>query len=297
MIAKRTISLYGVVLCLFSLMAHGAEPHWLHEGDALLTRSVYEQRLPAADWVLPMGPIERIDGLWQPEQSRALQGQLRRRTLEFSAEKSELQVFKAYVDAMKAQGAQQIYSCQGRDCGQSNNWANRFFKVFQLFGREDSQRLSSFHWLQDGQEHFVLLYLVRRGNQRIYLQQEWLSREAAGQALLLPSENELWKQWQAQGFLRLSQATGQLDENGAVVKPWLDVIASLIKAQQPLALTVVSHDYSAQSAQHSQRMLQSFVSAMEARGLSEADIRTHDMGRLAPLATLPEASRIDILLR
>ncbi|GAA6153200.1 DUF4892 domain-containing protein [Pseudoteredinibacter isoporae] len=269
------------------------------ESDVKAKRVIYEQQQTREDWVLPLGPIERVDGLWQPEQSREFAGDLQRRTLEFDPEQSESAVYAAYRESLVAQGAQTLFSCQGRDCGRSNNWANRFFGIYQLYGREDSQRLSSFRWRSGGKEHFALLYLVRRGNQRIYLQQEWLSRAASDQsAPVLASAEELWKQWRASGVLRLSQSAGQLDENGQLTAEWTRLITEVLHAHPTQQLDAVAHHYdSTQAEAMAGSMLNHVKTALVQAGIAGQRVQTHNLADLAPLKSRPESARLDLLLR
>ncbi len=272
---------------------------WVDVSDVKAKRVIYEQQQESSDWVLPMGPIERVDGLWQPEQSRQFEGDLLRRTLEFDPELSETAVFSAYRDVILKQGAQTLFSCQGRDCGRSNNWANRFFGIYQLYGREDSQRLASFSWRAGGREHFALLYMVRRGNQRIYLQQEWLSRAASEQAApVLASSDQLWKQWRATGVLRLSQSGGQLDDDGRIKPEWLSLVAEVLNAHPEEELEVSAHYYDAQrSRDRAENMLSSVQQGLAKKGIGEQRLQVHNLANLAPLESRPEGARLDLLLR
>ncbi|MBB6523373.1 DUF4892 domain-containing protein [Pseudoteredinibacter isoporae] len=299
------ISSKGCVIAFFLALSgflSAAKLHaeaWVDVPGVKAKRVIYEQQQESSDWVLPLGPIERVDGLWQPEQSRQFSGDLLRRTLEFDTEQSEAVVFRAYRDAILKQGVQTLFSCQGRDCGRSNNWANRFFGIYQLYGREDSQRLSSFSWRSEGREHFALLYLVRRGNQRIYLQQEWLSRVASEQsASVLVSEDQLWKQWRASGVLRLSQAAGQLDNDGLIKPEWLELIGKVLQAHPGQQLDVVAHHYGAgQARDQAESMLARLQQGLAAQGVAERRLQTHNLADLAPLQSRPESARLDLLLR
>ncbi|WP_299977992.1 DUF4892 domain-containing protein [uncultured Pseudoteredinibacter sp.] len=279
---------------------------WIDPENSKVSRVVYDSKAEAQQWLLPQGPIERIDGLWQPEQSRQLEGKLRRRTLEFGAENSEAGLFKEYEQLLKKQGAQLLFSCLGRDCGQSNNWANRFFNIYQLYGREDSQRLSSYFWQSGGQDHFALLYLVRRGNQRIYLQQELLSltSDLAGTAVL-PSKEQVWKQWQSTGLLRLSQSTGQLDQQGTLLPAWLKLISELMREHPKARLDVVGHSYALPGSRpgagpaakaEAEAMLETLKAGLLSEGVSQGRITLHNLENLAPLNSRLEGARLDLLL-
>ncbi|MDH3644876.1 MAG: DUF4892 domain-containing protein, partial [Gammaproteobacteria bacterium] len=61
-------------------------------------------------------------------------------------------------------GSESLFSCDGRDCGRSNHWANYIFKQAILFGPDKNQ----FYIAVDHGGHLVSVYIVERGNKRVY---------------------------------------------------------------------------------------------------------------------------------
>ena len=61
-------------------------------------------------------------------------------------------------------GAETLFSCQGRDCGRSNHWANYIFKQAILFGPDQNQFYAAVNY----QQHLLGVYVVERGNKRVY---------------------------------------------------------------------------------------------------------------------------------
>jgi hypothetical protein len=57
-----------------------------------------------------------------------------------------------------------LFSCQGRDCGRSNHWANYIFKQAILFGPDNNQ----FYMAVNHGGQLVGVYVVERGNKRVY---------------------------------------------------------------------------------------------------------------------------------
>lgn len=57
-----------------------------------------------------------------------------------------------------------IYRCGGRDCGRSNEWANDIFGEAILYGPDGNQQYLAWEW----QGRFVSVYIIERGNKRIY---------------------------------------------------------------------------------------------------------------------------------
>jgi len=291
-----------LLLSLLAGMVHAQGENLLEtkQLDMQPKRVLYDKRQPDGRYQLALGAIERIDGLWQPESSRILQGQLRRRTLEFAAGQSLSGLFEHYQSLAGQAGAQKLFSCTGRDCGRSNNWANGFFHIPQLYGQEDSQRLSSFWLQQGGQQQYLSLYIVRRGNQRIYLQQDLV--QFSGQAIdtRVPSAQELQEILNAKGLLRLNQSNGALGQEAGelqLLTPWLEALAQLVE-REPKPIKAVVHVVlqDRQASLAAANALQARLSStLSARGISADDISFEALGNIAPLATRPEQARIDLM--
>lgn len=61
-------------------------------------------------------------------------------------------------------GSDLLFSCLGRDCGRSNDWANQIFQQALLYGLDRTQQYAAWEW----QGRLVSLYAVERGNGRVY---------------------------------------------------------------------------------------------------------------------------------
>jgi len=61
-------------------------------------------------------------------------------------------------------GGESLFSCEGRDCGRSNHWANYIFKQAILFGPDKNQ----FYIAVNHDDHLVGVYIIERGNKRVY---------------------------------------------------------------------------------------------------------------------------------
>ncbi len=67
-------------------------------------------------------------------------------------------------------GADSLFSCEGRDCGRSNGWANLVFRQAVLYGPDGNQ----FYIAADRDGQLVSVYVIERGNRRIYAHVEVL---------------------------------------------------------------------------------------------------------------------------
>ncbi len=66
-----------------------------------------------------------------------------------------------------------LFSCRGRDCGRSNLWANEIFKRATLYGPDANQ----FYFAGEKAGALVALYVIERGNKRVYAHIEVLRPE------------------------------------------------------------------------------------------------------------------------
>lgn len=269
--------------------------------DDQVKRVLFDKRNNDTRYQLALGAIERIDGRWQPESSRSFQGDLRQRTLEFDADKSVDSLFKRYQLLLEQQGAQLLFECRGRDCGRSNNWANGFFRVPQLYGREDSQRLLSL-WLPGKQgQSYITLYMVRRGNDRIYLQQDQLRVSSAEVMAPVPSQQQLEAQLGSHRLIRFSQDNGALTLADGVwqLRPaWLQAAVELLSNRDD-SFTLTAHAYSVgspSSKQAADQMLDLLAAALVKQGVGRDRFTVLALGSLAPLLNRQEGARLELLL-
>ena len=72
-------------------------------------------------------------------------------------------------------GREAMFSCEGRDCGRSNGWANQVFGQAMLYGPDGNQ----FYVAADRDGRLVSAYVIERGNRRIYAHIEVLQPEGA----------------------------------------------------------------------------------------------------------------------
>lgn len=113
---------------------------------------------------LALAPYKKRQNRWQPELERRLKGYLYSETHELSSGFDEQEVFDFYKSQIP-DTAQVLFSCERRDCGESNNWANDHFRVKQLYGLDQFQFYAVY---QLDEKQYITLYVVRRGNRRVY---------------------------------------------------------------------------------------------------------------------------------
>ena len=126
--------------------------------------------------------------------------------------------FTATREALQAKGAQLLFWCQARDCGESSLWANEVFGNAKLVGADGQQEYLLLRLAAPQENSLVALYGITRGNRRAYLHVEQID---AGAPLgeLLPTSATL---------LRELKSTGELDFPTLGTDPdatWLTLIS------------------------------------------------------------------------
>jgi len=125
-------------------------------------------RIAEARFNLAIGGMEKQNGVWQPEKTLKVAIEGERQTHEIGYSASVHEAFEFYSNEYKSFVVQQLFSCEGLDCGSSAQWANGYFGVRELYGPDKEQRLAV--WLLDtkGQQEIVTLYVIQRGNKKVY---------------------------------------------------------------------------------------------------------------------------------
>lgn len=73
-----------------------------------------------------------------------------------------------------------VFSCQGLDCGRSTVWANDVFGVKELVAPDPAQ----FYLAAAGGDTLVAIYIVRRGNRRVYAHVDFARGDGIGARVL-----------------------------------------------------------------------------------------------------------------
>ncbi|WOJ94012.1 DUF4892 domain-containing protein [Congregibacter variabilis] len=127
------------------------------------------------DYLVPLGAIEKIRGVWAPRRSERLSGTLDGYTWRvldgYTAEE-----MVAELDGRLAlnEAASRSFSCDARACGSSVQWANRIFQQRLLYGTEVSQRYRVYSIDLEGDSYRLLVYGSARSSDRQYLHVEAL---------------------------------------------------------------------------------------------------------------------------
>ena len=127
------------------------------------------------DHELGLGALQKISGLWQFKSSVRLSGELTRYTWQILDGFTSEEVMRTLLQRVEQEGAQQMFSCDGRACGSGSIWANRVFGQRVLYGRAEFQRYRVYRQQEGESELRLLVYAAARTAQRQYLHVELLA--------------------------------------------------------------------------------------------------------------------------
>lgn len=173
---------------------------------------------PEVERIYPMGSIRKISGRLRYESQVNTRGQTTAITYELPAERSSSEAFTAAREALQAKGAELLFWCQARDCGESSLWANEIFGNSKLVGADDQQSYLLLRKAAPEHNQLVALYGITRGNRKAYLHVEQMQANAdLGQ--LLPTSATLQRQLKSTGELNFPALAGEPDAQ------WLNLIS------------------------------------------------------------------------
>lgn len=258
---------------------------------------------------LPLGRMQRATGRVAPSQSERFQGALRRITYEIPAGFTGQEVYNHFRNQLLAGEQRELFACQGRGCGSSNYWANDVFDNRILYGPEATQfyMASTYEGMVEGQAvlGYSALYVVTRGNRRMYAHLDFLELPAAQAAA------------QRMSVVSGPDAMGlRLEQDGAVSVPGLSfseddrlleddgiqLVQELMQSQGLLQVFVVGHlqgDGAAdQLVERSRLRAEQVVARLVEAGVSADRLQAQGIGPLAPYCRPgPCSQRIELVRR
>lgn len=267
-----------------------------------------------------LGALERIRGEVIPEDFERLRGDVTQITYEVSQEFTGEDVYAFYQEQLTANNYELLYSCEGRECGSSNYWANDIFRKRILYGPERNQHFMAFraNSALEGDPYFSL-YIITRVNRKIYAYLEVI--EPAGTqdpeqiaAVAVIEDSPIVE---LESSVSASNLLQRLREQGSVVLPALsfqsndsvtvpvdvEALISALNSDQQLSIYVVAHlRQDGQSLQELMRRslirANSLRQALIAAGIEAQRIEAAGVGPLAPFCASGNCEeRIEIVLR
>ncbi|MET0846845.1 MAG: DUF4892 domain-containing protein [Pseudomonas sp.] len=181
--------------------------------------------------IYPLGSVRKISGQLRYDGQVSARGQTTSVTYELPPEHSANDAFTAAREALQKQGAELLFWCQARDCGESSLWANEVFTNAKLYGADDQQAYLLLRLAAPRDNTLVALYSITRGNRKAYLHVEQFEA-AVPLGELLPTSATL---------LRELKSTGELDFPKLNADPdatWLRLLSRGLNLDTTLRVSV-----------------------------------------------------------
>jgi hypothetical protein len=263
--------------------------------QAELQRPASEQHVD--EYVLPLGAYQRAGGDWRLDDSERLSGSLQRFTYRIPDGHSPAEVQRFWLSQLQAVTSKILYSCRGRACGPSNQWANGVFGVSELYGLDEQQHYDALELESDGHRYTLALYTVQRGNRRVYAQLDLLALANADAVDLSITSNALLTQLRERGSVVLAILKGN---ETTPDEEQVDALVRALQKDSRLQLYVVGHAYGAQPLPALQQRAQGYadelVGQLRAQGIAAGRLQAHGVGPLAP-AMRGQQDRIELVVR
>lgn len=227
----------GLTVCasVFSTSLWAADVSGSRDLDIVprLTDAEIVDYRPAAELerIYPMGSIRKISGQLRFDGQVSARGNVTGVTYQLPAERTSDEAFTAAREALQAQGAELLFWCQARDCGESSLWANEVFGNSKLYGADEQQAYLLLRLAEPKSDTLVALYGITRGNRRAYLHVEQFD-SAAPLGELMPTSATLLRQLKSTGKLALPKLVG------APVDAWLTLLSRGLNLDSSLRATV-----------------------------------------------------------
>ena len=130
------------------------------------------------DHEVGLGALQKVRGAWRFKESERISGRLQRFTWQVTDGFSSEELFEELSGKLAAlNGAELLFSCQGRACGHGSQWANRVFSQKILYGRDDLQRYRVYGFAEPELSR-VVIYASSRTSERHYLQADLIEPRA-----------------------------------------------------------------------------------------------------------------------
>lgn len=237
----RLFSVLGVSICssLLGAMAYAADVPDSRDLDVvprLLDAEIVDYRpVTQLERIYPLGSIRKISGQLRFDGQVSARGNVTSVTYQLPAEHTSDEAFTAAREALQKQGAELLFWCQARDCGESSLWANEVFGNSKLYGADEQQAYLLLRLAAPRNDTLVALYSITRGNRRAYLHVEQFDA-AAPLGDLLPTSATLLRQLKSTGVLDFPKLIGEPQD------VWTTLLSRGLNLDSTLRVTVSGVD-------------------------------------------------------
>ncbi len=276
------VMLVCITPSVFAQTANEAQPQFefFEQNGSVVAQEKFVQ----TDYRLVTEAIKKVNNQWRTQEQWE-SGGLVRTTYLLDRKVSYQHALTALNKALKEfKGYTLAFSCQGLDCGSSNGWANHYFKIKQLYGLDQTQFYSVIRSADKANEQINVVYLVRRGNRRVYLQVDHLVVNSPLVVAVNPNVQSEVTQHGAAHVLTIPSAS--LDEDEKALEAALKPVVAQLQQNPKWFVRVVGHDQT--SATYPLRKQQSLHLANRVRqllvnlGMASQRLSVHGTADLLP---------------
>jgi len=208
------------------------------------------------------------------------------------------EILEHYQAQLQRSDSEILFQCSSRECGSSNDWANRVFKVSTLYGEDREQHYVAARRELNGQADYVSVYITERGTGRIYVYVTHYQVEAAPVATK-GVKRSLYEDLTETGWVRLPvSADGSFEDS--VFEQLQQLAVQLERSDKRFWL--VAHHYGKQSdevlQQRSEQAVARLQRSFEQFGLSADKLELKGLGALAPTKdSVAYGGRIELIVK
>lgn len=200
-----------------------------------------------------------------------------------------------YREILAAGGSGIVFSCEGPDCGRSTIWAHDVFGVPILVAPNRSQHFLAGPMTINGVEKLVAVYVVQRGNRRLYAHVEVVVPEGE---VIFDTNRTLAETLARTGFAVIGgvvpDKVGTLTEEGIAN---IEAVAATLGPFSRETIHVVCHLYGSEPVEELQRSSErcAGTAAEILQRVSGVAAEAHGLGPFAPREGTAKA-RVELVL-
>lgn len=220
-------------------------------------------------------------------QTKALEGKVTRIVYTNPADRSTLEIFRNYQQALEKAGATVLYTCEEDGCGPAyvrSAWNN----VNGLFAASDGDPRYIAGRVAKGESEAHIAVMVGKKRTQV----DVVESKKMDEGLVAVDPAALAQGIERDGSVKIYGILFDFDKADIKPesKPALDAIAALLKSQPALSIFVVGHTDGKGSLDHNMKLSQARAKAVVAAltgqyGIAAARLDGHGVGPLAPVAT------------
>ncbi len=261
------------------------------------------RRAENTNYTLVLGRMQRVNGRVTPGNSERLQGRLTRITYDIPSGFTADDVFRHFRQQLLAVTETALFTCQGRDCGSSNFWANEVFGNRILYGPEANQYYvaSNLQSAQLQSNTYIAAYVVTRANRRVYAHLDILELSTDREPDIATSPEALLIQLNRDGSVVLPDISFDSTDN-LVDDAGIQLVLQVLRREPLMQVYIVGHlqagsDLGTMMERSAQRA-DTVRQVLLAEGIAGDRVLAQGVGPLAPSCNGADcAQRIELVLR